>query len=525
MELGWSQGKWDFFVTGSYKHDSIGIENPTGSVRPIHDDTSQQRGFIYAAYHLDDTSRITVIANGANQDFQIPNVPGAPSLFQLGPITNFNSTDLNETQNEQEYYGVISYQKSTEDFSLLASAFYRYGQIHFVPDFTGDLILQGVAGEVFNSYSTEGFQVDSSYNLNDQNTLRAGLVGDYTVERNNTNTNVFPIDPVTGAQTSVIPALVVDDTRNDGLEIGGYLQDEWKLTKTLTLNYGARLDEFDANFDNEAQISPRVNLVWKITPQTTAHIGYARYFVPPPIQYVPPGTINKFVNTTNAPANTLDGPPLVERSNYYDIGISQQITKPWTVNFDGYYKEAKNLIDLGQFGDAVIFTPFNYRYGRVYGADFGTTYKQDGLSMFGNFGWVETAGKDIDSQQFTIDPAELSYIQSNYIKLDHEAEYSASAGISYEWKDNDIYLDWVFSSGLRSGFANLLEEPSSYPVNVGYQHTFHVAGSRRDLVKLRFDVINLFDEVYQIRSGTGVGVAAPQYGQRRTFLMGLSYVF
>jgi hypothetical protein len=525
VALGWSNGKWDIFATGSYKHNSIGIENPTGSVRPIHDDTSQQRGFIYAAYHIDDTSRITIIVNAANQDFQIPNVPGAPSLFQLGPITNFNSADLNETQNEQEYYGVISYQKSLEDFSILASAFYRYGQIHFVPDFTGDLILQGVAGEVFNSYSTEGFQVDSSYNLNDQNTVRAGLIGDYTVERNNTNTNVFPIDPVTGAQTSTIPEDIIDDTRNDGLEIGGYLQDEWKLTKTLTLNVGARLDEFDANFDNEGQLSPRVNLVWKVTPKTTAHIGYARYFVTPPIQYVPPSTLAKFANTTNAPANTLDNAPLAERSNYYDAGVSQQITKGWTVNLDGYYKQAHNLIDLGQFGDAVIFTPFNYKYGLVYGTDLSTTYKQDGFSAFGNFGWVETNGKDIVSQQFTIDPAELSYIASNFIKLDHEAQYSASLGVSYEWKDNDVYLDWVFSSGLRSGFANLLEEPSCYPLNIGYAHTFHVDGGRRNLVKLRFDIVNLFDEVYQIRSGTGVGVAAPQYGQRRTFLVGMSYVF
>ena len=63
--------------------------------------------------------------------------------------------------------------------------------------------------------------------------------------------------------------MIVDDTRNDALEAGIYLQDEWKLTKTLTLNYGARLDEFAANFDNEGQLSPRVNLVWKATDKTT----------------------------------------------------------------------------------------------------------------------------------------------------------------------------------------------------------------------------------------------------------------
>ena len=85
--------------------------------------------------------------------------------------------------------------------------------------------------------------------------------------------------------------------------------------------------------------------------------------------------------------------PKVERSSYYDIGLSQQIGKPWTVNVDGFYKEAKNLVDLGQFGTAVIFTPFNYRYGRVYGADIGTTYKEGGFSAYGNFAWVTAQGK------------------------------------------------------------------------------------------------------------------------------------
>jgi hypothetical protein len=31
---------------------------------------------------------------------------------------------------------------------------------------------------------------------------------------------------------------------------------------------------------------------------------------------------------------------------------------------------------------------------------------------------------------------------------------------------------------------------------------------------VRFDVVNLFDTVYQIRSGSGIGVFAAQYGPR-----------
>jgi hypothetical protein len=36
--------------------------------------------------------------------------------------------------------------------------------------------------------------------------------------------------------------------------------------------------------------------------------------------------------------------------------------------------------------------------------------------------------------------------------------------------------------------------------------------------QIRFDVLNLFDSSYQLRDGSGVGVGAPQFGMRRTFL-------
>ena len=42
---------------------------------------------------------------------------------------------------------------------------------------------------------------------------------------------------------------------------------------------------------------------------------------------------------------------------------------------------------------------------------------------------------------------------------------------------------------------------------------------------LRFDVVNVFDTVYAIRNGTGIGVFAPQYGPRRAFFVGLSQKF
>ena len=44
-------------------------------------------------------------------------------------------------------------------------------------------------------------------------------------------------------------------------------------------------------------------------------------------------------------------------------------------------------------------------------------------------------------------------------------------------------------------------------------------------LELRLDVVNLLDQRYQIRNGTGVGVGAPQFGPRRTIFAGLTQRF
>ena len=518
-------GKWDYFVSGTYLENSIGIEAPTSAERPIHDDTEQTHAFGYFSYRIDDTSRLSILANASNQDFEIPNTPGLPQAFTLANVPSADSARVNENQNEQQYYTVVSYQKTVDQYSTQLSLFSRYGQIQFTPDTNRDLIFQGVAGDVFNSFFSNGVQLDNSYVLNDSHTIRSGLIASYEAERLNTRTDVFDVDG-SGAQTSDIPIGIDDDSKNHGTSAGVYAQDEWKLTSQLTLNYGARFDDFDSNFNQASQLSPRVNMVYKIDALTTAHVGYARYFVPPPLQYVSPGTLAKFDGTTNAAAITQDDAPRVERSNFFDLGVSRQITEPWQVTVDGFYKRAHDLVDLGQFGDAVILSPYNYREAHVYGIDTSTTYKVDNLSIFGNFSWVETAAKDINSQQFQFDPDEFAFISDHDIHLDHESEFEASAGASYQFTHNDMaYVDVLFGSGLRTGFANTGTEPEHYPVNVGYQHVFYPSGTDKNAVAVRFDVLNVFDENYQLRNGSGLGVEAPQYGQKRTFLVGMTYSF
>jgi outer membrane receptor protein involved in Fe transport len=55
-------------------------------------------------------------------------------------------------------------------------------------------------------------------------------------------------------------------------------------------------------------------------------------------------------------------------------------------------------------------------------------------------------------------------------------------------------------------------------------HDFHLPEKYGQL-RVRFDVTNIFDQSYQLRNGTGIGVFAPQFGPRRGFFGGVSRIF
>src|SRR6185437_1663087 len=67
-----------YYFTGRYLQNTVGIENPTPAYNAIHDFTQQERGFAYMSAIVDPTTRVSLIAGTAFNNFQIPNVPGQP---------------------------------------------------------------------------------------------------------------------------------------------------------------------------------------------------------------------------------------------------------------------------------------------------------------------------------------------------------------------------------------------------------------------------------------------------------------
>lgn len=516
-------GQMSAFVTTSAQTDNLGIENPTGSSDPIHDRTDQLKFFGDFSYLVDSTSRITLMIGSSSSTFQIPDNPGQTPVFSVAGAGagSDNSANLNENQDEYNDYAILAYQKSVGDFSGQISVFTRYSLTHFTPDVDGDLIFNGVASDVYQDLVSNGFEADGKWALGSSHTLRAGAEVMSTNANTSTLTDVFPVD-ADGNPTSDVPYWIEDDHHKLGWLYGAYAQDEWKPLPGLTVNYGLRADE-SQGYLSEGQLSPRFNLVYQLDPVTTVHAGYARYFTPPPLELEETPTLSKFTGTSNESAVTQNSPIRSERADYFDTGISRQFGPDFSVTVDAYYKKATNQIDEGQFGAALIFATFNYRIGHVYGGDISANYTHGGFSAYANIAPGRAFGEQITSGQFQFAPDELAYIATHEVHLDHDQALTASAGASYRLEGSKVFADFLYGSGLRSGFANTDHVPEYHPLNAGLEHVFVEDGRHR--LTGRLDVVNVFDEVYELRDGSGIGVFAPQYGQRRGIFGSLGWTF
>ncbi len=519
-EYGGTVGQTQYYVSGRYFGSNVGIENPTPAYNAIHDNTSQEKGFLYLSTVIDPTSRLTLISGVSNGNYEIPNNPGQPPGFTAFGVSNFDSSLLNERQTEFNQFNVLAYQKSGDGIDYQLSYFNRYSQLHFMPDPIGDLVFNGVASDVYRQSFINGIQEDTSYQLGFAHTLKFGLSASTERSLVNNGSTVLPLDDMGNPVDA--PFSVFDSSAKTGYLFSAYLLDEWKITNQLTLNAGLRFDQMwqyvDAN-----QLSPRASLTWKPYDGTTFHAGYSRNFTPPEQVLAAPTNLALVANTTAQPAVSANDPVQPERSNVYDIGWDQKISAipGLEVGLDAYYKTATDLLDDGQFGQAYVLTAFNYARAQNTGVEFKTSYTNGNLRLYGNVAWARQRATQVVSNQYLFDPDELAYIAGAYVYTDHAQLLTASAGASYLWNGTKFSADMIYGSGLRDGFANTTTVPSYTQVNVGVSHDFSWVSAAKPTT-LRFDVVNLFDTIYEIRDGSGIGVFAPQFGPRRGFYFGIS---
>jgi len=132
----------------------FGMSAVGSGVKLIHDFSQQEKGFGTMSAFIVASTRPSLIMEPTINNVQIPDVLGRP-VGQIGnpPLTNsfgtqFQSAQLNETQNEVTHYGVLPLQKSINGIDGQLAYFTRYNNSQLTPDIVGDMLLNGVASEV-----------------------------------------------------------------------------------------------------------------------------------------------------------------------------------------------------------------------------------------------------------------------------------------------------------------------------------------------------------------------------------------
>ncbi len=515
FEYGGCRGNFSYYLTGSFLHDDLAFSQATPGPNPIHDRTTQGDLFGYASYNLSPAARLTLIAGAWADESQFPDWPGQTPAYQLAGANpaNYPSQAINNTLFQQDYFAALGFQQAlSRDLSYDLAGTVHYVTLSFRPDPAPDLLYQGVSSRVFHSDLAGTLQGDVSYQLNEAHSLRAGFyAGAYAVELDDSSL-VFPVN--SAGQPGNVPVSVLDDLNRLNWLFSVYAEDRYRLTDRLTVDYGLRWDEM-VSFADAGQLSPRFNLLYQLSAATALHAGYSRFLATPQFEAITTRSAQAFAGTTQAVTVPTDFSVLAERDNYFDAGLVHRPTRWLTLEEDSYLVLARDALGGGQFGAVPIISPYNYRYGRTWGAETSAAARFGRFWADLNFSYSIAQARDLITQQYNFAPlSQLSYVAGHYIMRSQGQIYTASGQVGYRFGRYLLTADTFFGSGLWGGFANTFEFAPTWQVDVAVVRSFELPGVGEATARLM--AVNVFDRVNLLQNGTGLGVFAPAYLPRRS---------
>jgi hypothetical protein len=504
-------GDLSYYGSALYSQNDMAFSSATPGQNAIHDRTNQGQTLDMLSYPLDSNTRLSFIVSAAVSDNQLPNVPNLAPEFTLANAPVIPSAQINSYLNFRDYLGILSLNGApAQNLSYQISYTAHSISELFEPDDVGELIYQGVASTASHRDIDNTLQGDLTYKTG-QHTIGAGFyLGEYAVTADD-NSLVFPVN-ASGAQSSDIPVNVVNNTHATNIVAGLYVNDLWQISSNLRANAGLRWDTL-TGFTHGSQIDPTVNLIYTPTPETTFHGGVARYMQVPSFQGISPGAPEAFAGTTSGGPPGI-ATPVVEDDVEFDAGVSHALAPGLTLSEDNFYEATKHYLDTGQFGVVPIFAPFNYGHGYIWGTELALAYKSGDFSGYANATVGRNMEKGVVTGQFNFDAAELAYIDSHPIVLDHQPLLGITAGATYNWKPYAFSVDATYSSGLRAGFADIQRLPNVFQVNVGIERKFDIDGVGE--ISNRLTVLNIFDRINLIRPSEGIGIFQSAYEPRFT---------
>ena len=488
FEWGGARAGTSLFASGSYRRSDVGIASLDGAARPFHDRSREVEGFAFGDHIIDDESRVSLILGTTNERNEIPSlaIPGVPE-----------GENRHGDQVTANHYAIASYQKSGARTTIQASLFGLLSRETIDPAEALSVAVDGVSRAQNETRQSVGVQIEGAYEIDAAHTVRAGFVG--SIDRDRRNDRL--------ATTSMTERSRSTTHRTTG---SLFLQDEWKLTSKLTANVGLRADRV-SDISKSPHLGPRASLTWIRPSGLSAHVGYARYYVAPPVGDAVPASDGRLRGETN---------------DYFDVGVEQKLGD-LKIGVDAYSRSVRNLLAQKHWDFAPVGDSFNYRRARLNGVEMLMTYADGPIAAWSNLGIARATARGIESGQSLFTPDQLAYAAAHDFRIDQDQRLTGSAGMSYRFGHLLVSGDLLYGSGTRrtasGGTPNGSRLPAYAAVDLAAVYRLRLFEDRP--LDLRLDVNNLFDRRYALADGTGLGEGAPQWGARRGVFVGIEQGF
>ena len=314
FDYGGSSGGFNYFVSGDYTTDTLGIESPDGSVRPAarphqavarlrvpagHPRPEQQRHRDprHLERHVRDSELARAAADRPRRHHR-PRVRTACSRRTARPPSPA-TTSTNASARSPTTASSATCARKARSTSR-SRAFGRYSSLYFTPGGdVGDLLYNGIAQTAYKRDEAYGLQAEGAWHAGDSHTLRFGV--DLSGRRSGQRHLVAGAAGRTasGNQTSrTRRSTILDNGTKHAWSYSVYLQDEWKLFPIADGELRPALRPVPGLRRTRTSSARASTWCGRRPTRRRSMPAISRYFSPPPFELVATTDIALFAGTT-----------------------------------------------------------------------------------------------------------------------------------------------------------------------------------------------------------------------------------
>ncbi len=324
--------RFAYYTSLSGNRTDVGLMPPVAEA--VHDAGSGLGGFTSLIFNADASNQLRLVASLRGDHYQIPSTPKQ------------QDDGIRDIERERDAFVNFSWVHTAGTGVLLTlSPFYHFNRAAFdggpgdAPLTTSDHRTSHYAGGQVSLAVVAG-----------KHNARAGAYGFAQHD-----TAFFGLRAASGAQ-----ALEQRQKLSGNLE-ALFLEDQYKLTRWLTLNAGTRLTHFSGSL-SETAASPRVGAAIRVPRLGWVLRGYyGRYYQPPPLSTVS-GPLLEVALQQGFDFLPLRG----ERDEQHEFGLAIPV-RGWVIDLDHFRTGARNFFDHDVLENSNIFFPLTIERARIRG--------------------------------------------------------------------------------------------------------------------------------------------------------------